>query len=294
MAPSAARSRRGAGGGPPLDGPGGGGGVRSAATPPSPAPPPSARAAVRAKGLASPPTRCSVMRHGAPGVGPPSPHAPAGGIRASDLDRARPGGGSRCRRLREAPRARGRRRQRAARAAGGRRRRREGGDPARRGRARSGGRAPSRLRTARSPPAAPGIAFGADAGKAEQEAAARPRHVAGEAGRGGDRGRPGARAAAHGRIRRDATPARRFFLERGLADARLGMAEGKPLAERLPAADRARRDLSRALFLRELFDAATGKPTEDRRKLVQADRHDERARDDGRGRRARRHARRTR
>lgn len=120
-----------------------------------------------------------------------------------------------------------------------------------------------------SPPTAPGISFGADAGKAEQDAAAllatwREKQAA------------GATADALALEQRltgalaETDAGRRFFLERGLADARLGMAEGKPLAERLPAADRARRDLSRALFLRELFDATTGKPTEDRRKMVQA------------------------
>lgn len=118
-----------------------------------------------------------------------------------------------------------------------------------------------------SPPQ--GLGIGADAAKAEQDAA-------GVLAAWKDKQGAGATAEAAALEKRltgelaETDAARRFFLDRGLADARLGLAEGKPLAERLPAADRARRDLSRALFLRELFDASTGKPTEDRRKLVQA------------------------
>ncbi len=114
-----------------------------------------------------------------------------------------------------------------------------------------------------------GLGIGADAAKAEQDAA-------GVLAAWKDKQGAGATAEAAALEKRltgelaETDAARRFFLDRGLADARLGLAEGKPLAERLPAADRARRDLSRALFLRELFDASTGKPTEDRRKLVQA------------------------
>jgi hypothetical protein len=66
---------------------------------------------------------------------------------------------------------------------------------------------------------------------------------------------------------RDTAAARRHALERGAAALR--WAEGKPPAEALPLLDRGRRDLSRALFLPELFDATTGKPTADRVRLVQ-------------------------
>jgi lipoprotein-anchoring transpeptidase ErfK/SrfK len=60
--------------------------------------------------------------------------------------------------------------------------------------------------------------------------------------------------------------AARAALERGLADARVALKDARPLAERLPFADRARRDLSRAAFLPELFDAS-GRPTEERTHL---------------------------
>ena len=63
----------------------------------------------------------------------------------------------------------------------------------------------------------------------------------------------------------------RHAVERG--SAALRAAEGKPLSQALPLLDRARRDLSRGLFLREMFDAATGKPTEERLRLVQAIAH---------------------
>ena len=70
---------------------------------------------------------------------------------------------------------------------------------------------------------------------------------------------------------RDTDEARRHALERGLAALRA--AEGKPFAETLPILDRARRDLSRGLFLREMFDPATGRPTEERKKIVLAIAH---------------------
>jgi lipoprotein-anchoring transpeptidase ErfK/SrfK len=63
--------------------------------------------------------------------------------------------------------------------------------------------------------------------------------------------------------------AARAALERGLADARVALKDARPLAERLPLADRARRDLSRAAFLPEFFDAS-GHPTEERGHLLTA------------------------
>ena len=56
-------------------------------------------------------------------------------------------------------------------------------------------------------------------------------------------------------------------LERGTAALRA--AEGKPLSQALPILDHARRDLSRGLYLREMFDAS-GKPTDERKRLLQA------------------------
>lgn len=61
--------------------------------------------------------------------------------------------------------------------------------------------------------------------------------------------------------------ARRHALERGTALAKEALREDRPLDARVPLADRARRDLSRALSLPELFDAA-GAPTEERARLV--------------------------
>ncbi len=120
-----------------------------------------------------------------------------------------------------------------------------------------------------APAPTPGLAFGADAAKAEQDAAGVLATWREKQAAGASSGLVELEKRLTGELA-ETDAARRFFLERGLADARLGLAEGKPLAERLPAADRARRDLSRALFLRELFDASTGRPTEDRRKMVQA------------------------
>src|SRR5262245_839592 len=65
---------------------------------------------------------------------------------------------------------------------------------------------------------------------------------------------------------RETAAARRHALERGVAA--LHAAEGKPQAEAIPLLDRARRDLTRALDLDELFDRTTGKPTADRQRLL--------------------------
>lgn len=67
----------------------------------------------------------------------------------------------------------------------------------------------------------------------------------------------------------DTDEAKRQALERGWALARVALPSEKPLETRLPAAERGRRELSRGLFLREMFDAQ-GQPTDERRKLVQA------------------------
>src|SRR5207249_2625154 len=67
---------------------------------------------------------------------------------------------------------------------------------------------------------------------------------------------------------RETAAARRHALERGAAALR--SAEGKPQAEAVALLDRARRDLSRALSLEELFDRASGKPTADRQRLLAA------------------------
>ena len=69
---------------------------------------------------------------------------------------------------------------------------------------------------------------------------------------------------------RDTDGARRHAMERGAAA--LHAADGKPLSEALPLLDRARRDLSRGIYLREMFDAA-GKPTDERKRLVEAIAH---------------------
>jgi lipoprotein-anchoring transpeptidase ErfK/SrfK len=67
---------------------------------------------------------------------------------------------------------------------------------------------------------------------------------------------------------RDTSAARRHALERGVAAMR--EAEGRPAGEAVILLDRARRDLSRGLFLEEMFDRATGKPSEARKELVAA------------------------
>lgn len=66
----------------------------------------------------------------------------------------------------------------------------------------------------------------------------------------------------------DTDEARRAGLERGIADARLALDDRKPLDARTQAGVRARRTLSRAIFLPELFDATTGLPVEARAKLL--------------------------
>ena len=63
--------------------------------------------------------------------------------------------------------------------------------------------------------------------------------------------------------------ASRAALERGLRDARVALKDARPLPERLPFADRARHDLSRAVLLPELFDGS-GRPTEERSHLLTA------------------------
>jgi hypothetical protein len=66
---------------------------------------------------------------------------------------------------------------------------------------------------------------------------------------------------------RDTDEARRHAVQRGLGLAK--EAEGKPLEAAVPLLDRARRDLSRGVDLPEMYDPTTGKPTEERRRLVE-------------------------
>ena len=66
----------------------------------------------------------------------------------------------------------------------------------------------------------------------------------------------------------DTDEARRHGLAQGLEDSRVALDDKKSLDARTEAGTRARRSLSRALFLPELFDAATGHPTEARTKLL--------------------------
>jgi len=66
---------------------------------------------------------------------------------------------------------------------------------------------------------------------------------------------------------RDTAESRRVALDRGATLAKEALRDDRPLDARVPVGDRARRDLSRALFLPEMFDPA-GAPTEDRRRLV--------------------------
>lgn len=67
----------------------------------------------------------------------------------------------------------------------------------------------------------------------------------------------------------DTLEARRYGLSRGVTDAKVALDDKKPLEVRAEAGVRARRALSRALFLPELFDATTGRPTEARVALLQ-------------------------
>lgn len=62
---------------------------------------------------------------------------------------------------------------------------------------------------------------------------------------------------------------RRLALERGIADSRLALDDRKSLEVRTEAGLRARRSLSSALFLPELFDAVTGRPNASRAKLIE-------------------------
>jgi lipoprotein-anchoring transpeptidase ErfK/SrfK len=86
----------------------------------------------------------------------------------------------------------------------------------------------------------------------------------------GDRRKAGDAAAVEALERRldtefaDTIEARRHAYDRGVAAAREALREDRPLDARVPVADRARRDLSRGLWIPDLFDAA-GKPTETRR-----------------------------
>src|SRR5213075_1980192 len=66
---------------------------------------------------------------------------------------------------------------------------------------------------------------------------------------------------------KDTDEARRHAVQRGMGLVR--DAEGKPLDVAIPLLDRARRDLSRGVDLPEMYDPTTGKPTEDRRRLME-------------------------
>jgi len=67
----------------------------------------------------------------------------------------------------------------------------------------------------------------------------------------------------------DTLEARRYGLARALVDARVALDDKQPLDGRIEAGLRARRGLSRALFLPELFDPVTKRPTEARVTLRQ-------------------------